>query len=245
MGKRKQPFGYCMDIGHIVIHPQEAEVVQYIFRQYISGASFSLITNALNIGAVPYDQGKPWNKNMVARILADYRYTGECGCPEIVSQEDMAAVLRIRSCKQVPIQKTAAQKAIRQLSGQSATDAMEMQVLDLLNSLCGRPEQLHVQPIPTEGHSCAELRTRLENIMAVWPVDEEAARDLILKLAAAQYDMIGATEYETMRLKGIFAEAKPMKSLDAELLKNTVAEINTNENGAVSLKLKNHQIVSR
>lgn len=187
MGKRKQPFGYCMDAGHIVIHPQEAETVQYVFRQYISGVSFSLITNALNIGAVPYDQGKPWNKNMVARILADYRYTGECGCPEIVSQEDIAAVLRIRSCKQVPIQKTAAQKAIRQLSGQSVTDAIELQVLDLLNSLCGRPEQLHVQPIPTEGHLCAELRTRLENIMAVQPVDEEAARDLILKLAAAQY----------------------------------------------------------
>ncbi len=157
----------------------------------------------------------------------------------------MAAVLRIRSCKQVPIQKTAAQKAIRQLGGQSATDAMEMQVLDLLNSLCGRPEQLHVQPIRVEGHSCAELRTRLENIMAVQPVDEEAACDLILKLAAAQYDMIGATEYETVRLKGIFAEAKPMESLDVGLLRNTVAEINTNENGAVSLKLKNHQIVSR
>lgn len=67
MGKRKQPFGYCMDAGHIVIHPQEAETVQYVFRRYISGASFSLIANALNIRAVLYDQGKPWNKNIVFR----------------------------------------------------------------------------------------------------------------------------------------------------------------------------------
>ena len=245
MEKRKQPFGYCMDGGQIVVHPQEAEVVQYVFRQYISGASFSLITNALNIRAVPYDQEKPWNKNMVARILADRRYTGEHGYPEIIDQKAMEAAMRIRSCKQVPIKKNAAQKMIRQLSGQSATEAMEMQVLDLLNSLCGRPERLQAQSLQTDGRSYVALKERLENIMTIQPIDEETARDLIYKLASAQYDMIGATEYETMRLKWIFAKAKPMQALNSELLKTSVTAINVNECGTVSLKLKNNQIVSR
>lgn len=32
MGNRKQPFGYRVVMGEIVIHPQEAELVEYIFR---------------------------------------------------------------------------------------------------------------------------------------------------------------------------------------------------------------------
>ena len=157
----------------------------------------------------------------------------------------MDAALRIRDYKQIPIQKTAAQKAIRQLSGQSSTDRMEQQVLDFLNSLIGRPEKLHTQPAQATGNPCIELESQLERIMAIQPVDEESACDLVFKLAAAKYDKIGSEEYETERLKRIFAAAKPMESLDAELLRKTVAAIHIQENGAVSLKLKNHQIVSR
>ena len=48
MGNRKQPFGYRMEMGCVVIHPQEAEIVQYVFQQYIAGASFSALVNALS-----------------------------------------------------------------------------------------------------------------------------------------------------------------------------------------------------
>ena len=34
-GNRKLPFGYQMELGEVVTHPQEAEVVRDIFRQYI------------------------------------------------------------------------------------------------------------------------------------------------------------------------------------------------------------------
>lgn len=37
------------------------------------------LTEALRQQDVPYDEGRLWNKNMVARILADTRYTGEKG----------------------------------------------------------------------------------------------------------------------------------------------------------------------
>ena len=37
MGNRKQPFGYQMQFGTVVVQPQEAGLVQYIFQQYILG----------------------------------------------------------------------------------------------------------------------------------------------------------------------------------------------------------------
>ena len=41
MGNRKQPFGYRMKMGEVVLHAQEAKLVEYIFQQYLSGASFN------------------------------------------------------------------------------------------------------------------------------------------------------------------------------------------------------------
>lgn len=66
MGNRKQPFGYQMQFGTVVVQPQEAGLVQYIFQQYILGASFRELVSALRNQAVSYDSGKLWNKNMVA-----------------------------------------------------------------------------------------------------------------------------------------------------------------------------------
>ena len=37
------------------------------------------LTEAFRQQDIPYDEGHLWNKNMVARILADTRYTGEKG----------------------------------------------------------------------------------------------------------------------------------------------------------------------
>lgn len=77
MGNRKQPFGYRVVMGEIVIHPQEAELVEHIFRKYLAGAAFSTLVEELREQSIPYNEGKVWNKNMVARILEDERYTGE------------------------------------------------------------------------------------------------------------------------------------------------------------------------
>ena len=147
--------------------------------------------------------------------------------------------------KQRPAQKTDAQKVLRQLRCRTVTKSMDQQVLDLMNSLVGRPEKLHIQTVCTDGDQCGELKIQLDKTMAIYPIDEELARSLILKHAAARYSMIGSLEYETERLQRIFAAAKPMETLDAELLKSTVSSIHLQENGAVCLELKNHQIISR
>ena len=39
MGNRKQPFGYKITLGEVVIQAEEASVVQQIFKQYLMGES--------------------------------------------------------------------------------------------------------------------------------------------------------------------------------------------------------------
>ena len=87
MGNRKQPFGYKMEFGEIVPQPQEAETIRSIYLQYLAGASFKQLTEQLQAEDVPYDVDKPWNKNMVARILEDDRYIGEKYFPALIPTE--------------------------------------------------------------------------------------------------------------------------------------------------------------
>ena len=76
MGNRKQPFGYRVVMGEIALHPQESKLVEYIFQQYLAGATYNTLVEELRKQSIPYDEGKLWNKNMVARMLEDNRYTG-------------------------------------------------------------------------------------------------------------------------------------------------------------------------
>ena len=81
---RKRPFGYKMELGEVVLHPAEAETVRWIYDHYLAGASYSALVDKLRERGVPYSEGKPWNKNMAARILADHRYTGEADFQQII-----------------------------------------------------------------------------------------------------------------------------------------------------------------
>ena len=69
MGYRKLPFGYQIELGEIALNPDEAKVVDDIFRWYISGDSYSVLVKKLQEQPVRYSEDKSWNKNMVARIL--------------------------------------------------------------------------------------------------------------------------------------------------------------------------------
>ena len=113
MGNRKQPFGYKMALGEIVIQEAEAKLVQEIFRRYIAGESLNELTEALRHQDIPYDEGRLWNKNMVARILADVRYTGEKGYPKLIDEAQLIAANEKRSNKPQLPKKTEAQKVLR------------------------------------------------------------------------------------------------------------------------------------
>lgn len=88
MKHRQLPFGYEMVGGKVCVSQQEADTVRWIFQTYAGGASYNRLTELLNARGIPYRAGQRcWNKNMVARILANVAYTGEQNYPEILDVE--------------------------------------------------------------------------------------------------------------------------------------------------------------
>ena len=238
---RKRPFGYKMEFGEIVLHPAEAETVRWIYDSYLAGASYNALVDKLRERGIPYDGDKPWNKNMAARILADRRYTGEGGFPSIIPEGQFHMVQARRQERTTPCQKSPAQKELRKLCGGSPPAWVERQVLGLLNRLIQRPE-LIACPVP-EAKPLSEvdkLRRELDELLHCPPVDETRARRLAFRLAALQLNAIGPEGYETLRLRRLFQNRRPMMELEQELLHESVRRI-TVSNGTVTILLKNNQ----
>lgn len=242
MGYRKQPFGYRMEFGDIVVDPKESEVVRYIFQQYLIGHSFKALAETLEQQSIRYEPQKSWNKNMVARILQDDRYVGEGGFPEIISRETLDAALKKRLAQSSPVQKTAEEKAFRQLSGHPATAKMMAKTIELLNAIASSPELL-VEPPPPSQIDVVTLGRELEQCLAQMPIDEDRANVLIQEYAAAQYQAIGSGRYETERLRRIFADRSPMETMDADLLRSAVSKIQVKGGNVRSICLKNMQVI--
>ncbi len=137
-----------------------------------------------------------------------------------------------------PSQKTEAQKILRQLCSCNVTPGIENQVMDLLNQYAN-PALIQVpEPLQVEDAGVIGLQSKLDEALAQQPIDEDAAKHLAFQLAATQYSAIGSEEYETERLCWLFRQAVLMESLDAALLKNTVAAVCINGHGAVGIHLK-------
>ena len=76
--KRTLPFGYTIRNGLIEIDQREADVICEIFEDYISGASMKDLASKLTRERIPYTEKRvEWNKNVIARILQNQKYTGE------------------------------------------------------------------------------------------------------------------------------------------------------------------------
>lgn len=131
--KRKMVFGYRMEFGDIIPSPNEAETVQYIYATYLTGASFQHLAKELDKRDVPYDAGKHWNVNMVARILEDSRYIGTEVYPALISAEQFQAVQERRKQKRSIPSRTPAQAALYRLCGGTVPDSVARKVLKILN----------------------------------------------------------------------------------------------------------------
>ena len=229
MGNRKQPFGYRMTLGEITIQPEEAELVRFIFQGYGAGATLGELTKVLCRQEIPYYAGRAWNKNMVSRILEDERYIGEKGYPALIEPEQL---------------RTAAEKALRRLCGTPPPARVEKIVTDLLNELIRCPDRIQPAVSQVVGAACGKTREELTSALERQPIDEDNARALLLQLAAEQYDAIGSTEYETVRLWRLLTGRKPMTELDAELLQSAVSKVRVT-NKCVTVTLKNGQAIER
>lgn len=243
---RKQPFGYKMDFGRIVIYPEEAGWVRYIFCQYNQGTSFKGITDAMRCSGIPYDCNKSWNKNMVARILEDSRYYGDRGFPEIIDLKTFQSAAEKRRKKSTPVLKTEAQIMLRKKCGQQITPYLEHEVLYLLNSLAINPEQIATPKVP-KAHSqrLDTLKSELEELISQLPVDENRAREVLQEIAAEMYADIDPREYETQRMRRAFQKEEPRSELDANLIAMNISAVLVDSNGKVRIRLKNDQIIER
>ena len=201
------------------------------------------LTEALRQQDIPYDEGRLWNKNMVARILADTRYAGEKGYPKLIDEEQLIAANEKRSNKPQLPKKTEAQKVLRRLCGTPPSERVEQSVTDLLNGLAKCPDRIQHQRSPTPAtHS--KTQETLDNALEQQPIDEDNAKALILQLAAEQYAALGDEEYETNRLRRLFSAFECVAELNADLLKSTVSEVQVTRQN-VKLRLKNGQVIER
>ena len=244
MGKRKLPFGYILENGDIKIELHAQRCVLWIYNVYASGASLSEIASELNEQwSISYDKDKPWNKNMIDRILQDQRYSGDALYPSIISERLFEAVQNQRAVRCGVPRQTEVQKALRDLGTDKASGEVNIAVLSVLNRLISDPGMIH-SPTQERVDQTQLFRTRRElyAVMAQQPINEDKAAQLILRQAEAEYAMLCDDEYETERLRRLFSKTEPMKELSADMLRLTVAKISV-EIKKVSVTLKNNQVI--
>ena len=243
MGNRKLPFGYQMRMGEIVWNEPEAKAVQDIFLQYTFGASLKEIAEQMSKTGPAYDEGKSWNKNMIARILENTKYTGADSYPRLVDIKLFEAAVEKRQTKQRLPERTPAQKALKRICSKPPTPEIEQQVTHMLDKLAEQPERI-TQPEKMPMSMQTNTQAELDEVLNAQPLNEDAARSLICKLAQEQYDAIGNEEYETERLRRLFMAFECTAELNAELLQRTVSAVLVTRR-AVRLQLKNGQIIGK
>ena len=243
MGNRKQPFGYKMEFGEIVPQPQEAETVRSIYLQYLAGASFKQLAEQLQTEDVPYDADKPWNKNMVARVLEDERYIGERNFPALIPTEQFHAAQERRKEMRPEYKQTPAQKELRKLCGGIVPDSVARRVLKILNQVVDDPQLIKIESsgVPTT-EDIRQRRLELDKLLQAPPVDEEIARQKAMELAVLTLVSVEMEEYEAHRLRSIFGKQTKLRDLDANLLKQGVRKIECCGDN-VRVVLKNNQVL--
>ena len=243
MGNRKLPFGYQMRMGEIIRNEPEAKAVQDIFLQYTLGASLKEIAEQMGKNGPTYDEGKSWNKNMIARVLENTKYTGADSYPRLVDIKLFEAAAEKRQAKRRLPERTPAQKALKRICSKAPTPEIEQQVTHLLGKLAEQPERI-MQPERTSKPTYTNTQAELDDVLNAQPLDEAAARSLICKLAQEQYDAIGNEEYETERLRRLFTAFECTAELNAELLQSAVSAVLVTRQ-TVRLQLKNGQIIGK
>lgn len=276
MAIRKLPFGYETRMGKVCIQEQEAEVVVGIFDAYAEGVSYLKLTAYLNGQSVPYHEpGRPWNKNMVARILQCRAYMGENGYPPIITQRKWELAHTARPGRVTPTMPPEQKKAIRLLArcpscgerlefstNRTGWNRYQCRACDMLTTgtspelvmesvhalmtkLILNPSLVRAEASAPVRDTCRDMEEEFGAMTSTPGFDEDAALVMALSLTAARFNAIGSEEYETTRIRRILAGADAACGPDADLLRQIAAAILIHPDGTVSLKLKNGQLTER
>ena len=243
---RVLPFGYKMEFGRVVIFLEEASWVTYLFDQYLLGASYKGLSDEMNGYGVRYDGEKPWNKNMIARILQDCRYIGDSGFPKMIEPSVYQRSEEKRRKKATAPEKTEVQKILRRKCGCRITAHIEHEVLYLLNHLADYPEQIATpNPPKARPQRLKELKSELDELIRQLPVDDERAWAVLQEVAVTMYEAMDPREYKTQRMRRVFQKEEPRSELDANLIAANISAVMVDSNGNVKIRLKNDQIIER
>ena len=171
------------------------------------------------------------------------KYTGTDDYPRLINTALFESAAEKRQTKQRLPERTPAQKALKRVCSRPPTPGIEQQVTHLLGRLAEQPERI-VQPERTPVPVHTNTQAELDDILNTQPLDEDAARSLICELAQEQYDAIGNEEYETERLRRLFASFECTVELNAELLQSAVSAVLVTRQ-TVRIQLKNGQIIGK
>ena len=271
MAIRKLPFGYHIRDGQIQIKENEAQIVRMIFDQYAAYPSYGRLTDKLNGQDVPYVPEKPWNKNMVARILQDERYLGDAtylqivtpksyqraeaakpdvsGTADCVEIKDIRILARCGLCHG-PMRRERKDRWYCPHCMDSPASIKDSHLIlsadQLLRRLREQADTAAPSPaVPANDEAIQRAQDDFAHELDKPEFDESAATTMALSLAAARLNALGSEDYETMRIRYILASAEQHDGLDIVLLRQITSAILIYPTGAVSLKLKNSQIVER
>ena len=84
---RRKCYGYDTDSdGKLVINPDEATTIRWIFDQYLSGSSLGTIAAGLEKKGILSPTGKiKWNREALNKLLSNEKYTGRVLLQKTVS----------------------------------------------------------------------------------------------------------------------------------------------------------------
>lgn len=100
MKNRIIPFGYQIQNGTAIVHPQEIAILKRIFNCYLHGLSLLKIAEKLNDEQIEYMPGvSGWNKARLKRIIEDERYLGNEIYPAAIDIETYEKIQELKTAK--------------------------------------------------------------------------------------------------------------------------------------------------
>ena len=265
MKNRYIPFGYQMQNGDSVINTEQAATVQHIFYAYTEGQSFKEIAEYLTTSGTAYHfSDNNWNKNIVARILANEIYCGAKGSAAIISKEVSRHAASIRSnnavipfrsdiqfalcCERLFCLPRTQQWTSRQCvmwSKPMQPENMAQQIVDRLYQIQQHPEIIHnpKEQCNTRSIEVAQLEHEIHTALALPELDAEAIIAKILRRAELQFNYCAAGDDDptTMQIKRACKEFKPTDTFPESFYSSIVSKIILHLDTHIDIKLRNGQ----
>lgn len=95
------PYGYTMRNGRTVVEHDEADVIRYIFDEYIKGSSLKDLAEELTARRVPYtEKTQVWDKARIARIIDNAKYTGAEDYDPIIDEDTFEEAAVAKAARQ-------------------------------------------------------------------------------------------------------------------------------------------------